>query len=98
MLPNSLPSPLYTAVRVRTPSRGANSARPATPLYTGDVPSSVVPSKKLTVPVGAPEPGAGTDTVAVSVTGAPSTAGLGLAARTVRVGASASSTETVLAL
>ncbi len=59
------------------------------------MPSSVVPSKKLTVPVGVPEPGAVTDTVAVSVTGAPSTAGLGLAARTVRVSSNASRTETV---
>ena len=54
MLPNSLPSPLYTAVSERSPRRGPNSARPATPPFTGEVPSSVVPSKKRTESVGAP--------------------------------------------
>jgi hypothetical protein len=37
----------------------------ATPELSGAVPRYRTPSKKLTVPLGVPEPGAGTDTLAV---------------------------------
>jgi hypothetical protein len=48
----------------------------ATPLlFTELAPSAVVPSQKVTVPVGAPVPGAIALTVAVSVTVAPRTEG-----------------------
>jgi hypothetical protein len=49
----------------------ANVAMP--PLFRDPVPSAVVPSKNVTVPVGAP--GAVTVTVAVSVTTPPATEG-----------------------
>jgi hypothetical protein len=40
---------------------------------TDALPRAVVPSRKLTVPVGTPEPGALADTVAVSVSCSPNT-------------------------
>src|SRR5262245_60640057 len=43
---------------------------------TGALPSIVAPSKKVTVPVGVPAPGATADTVAVKVTAWPGAAGL----------------------
>lgn len=49
------------------------------------LPRSIVPSKKVTVPVAVPAPGALADTVAVSVTGCPAYCGLGEAVRRVVV-------------
>lgn len=56
-------------------------------LFSTTVPSDVdvVPSRKFTVPVGVPAPGATTVTVAVSVTDCPKLAGLGDAVNAVVV-------------
>jgi hypothetical protein len=76
--------PEYTAVNEWAPAANALVLKVATPKeFTFIVPSSVVPSKKLIVPRGEPV-GVG-DTVPVSVTECPSTAGLGLADNIVRV-------------
>ena len=70
----------------------------ATPPLTGDVPSSVVPSKNRTEPVGTPEPGDGTDTEAVKVTEEPRTTGFGLGETAVRVRTRPRNTDTESAL
>ena len=58
------------------PAVSEEVANVATPLlFTELVPSTVVPSKKVTVPVATPVPGAIALTVAVSVTVAPATEG-----------------------
>jgi hypothetical protein len=49
----------------------------ATPAVSVPEPSAVAPSKKLTVPVGVPAPGATTATVAVKVLACPNTDGSG---------------------
>src|ERR1019366_4364330 len=62
-----LPSPLYAAVMLWVPAVSVEVENVATPLpFRAEVPSCVVPSRKLTVPVGAPAvPGV---VVAVNVT------------------------------
>lgn len=60
-------SPLYTAVIERRPDASVEVVKAATPALRVDVPIAVVPSRKLTVPVGVPVPEAGV-TVAVKVT------------------------------
>ena len=54
----------------------ADVANVATPELSVALPMTVVPSMKLTDPVGVPEPGATADTVAVNVTLCPATDGL----------------------
>ena len=80
----------------RLPRGAFHGGSVATPETTGTLPSGVVPSKKLTVPLGAPLPGGGTDTPAESVKGMPVAAGFWPDARLMDVVSSASSTETVL--
>lgn len=60
-------SPLYDATMLCVPALSAEVEKVATPLpFTGEISSCVVPSMKVTVPVGTPEiPGL---TVAVNVT------------------------------
>ena len=58
-----------------------------TPRRRATVPRTVVPSRKLTEPIGVGPRNFRSLTVAVKVTGRPRFAGLGCAARTVRVGA-----------
>ncbi|MGA7633202.1 MAG: hypothetical protein WCB11_20775 [Terriglobales bacterium] len=67
VLPLKFPSPPYAAVMLWGPAASVEIENVAIPLpFTGDVPSCVVPSRKLTVPVGVPAiPGV---TVAVKVT------------------------------
>ena len=48
-------------------------------------PSEVSPSKNVTVPLGVPDPGASTETLAVSVTDCPNTDGFGVLATVVAV-------------
>ena len=65
-------SPGYDAVIVWLPTLRAEVVKVATPLaFTVPVPRVAVPSMKLTVPVGTPEPGATGATVAVKVTDCP---------------------------
>jgi hypothetical protein len=72
-------SPLYVAVILRTPTRRELVDNVAFPvLSTIRVPRLVVPSLKVTVPVGVPAPGGGTATVAVKATLCPKTDGLGV--------------------
>src|SRR2546425_12642574 len=54
----------------------AEVANVAVPLASVAVPRLFVPSRKVTVPVGVPAPGATAATVAVNVTGWPDTVGL----------------------
>ena len=69
-------SPPYCAVSECVPAVSEEVARVAMPLLSGALElSTVVPSKKVTVPVGVPVPGAIALTVAVSVTVPPSTEG-----------------------
>jgi hypothetical protein len=67
-------SPPYCAVSECVPAVSEEVAKVAMPLlFTELGPSTVVPSKKVTVPVGAPVPTAAT--VAIKVTVAPCTEG-----------------------
>ncbi len=59
----------------------------AFPALTGTVASGVVPSLKVTLPLGLPAPGAPTLTVAVNVTACPNTDGLAEELRVVLVAA-----------
>ena len=77
-------SPLYDAVTGWLPSVSPLVVTPACPFTRVPVPSSVAPSAKVTVPVGVPIP---PETVAVKLTALPSKAGLGVATRSVVVGA-----------
>jgi hypothetical protein len=62
-------SALYTALIGREPTGNADVVNVAIPdAFTAPVPIVVVPSLKVTVPVGVPAPGALTVTVAVNVT------------------------------
>src|SRR5262249_49397210 len=56
-------------------------------VLTGAVPRTTLPSMKVTVPVGVPDPGARTETVAVKVTDWPVAAGLSDDARLTEVAA-----------
>jgi hypothetical protein len=81
-------SPSYVAVIARAPTaspRVVSVARRAA--FNGRVSSGVAPSKKVTVPVGVPAPGATTLTVAVNTTGRPITDGFGAAIRAVALAA-----------
>ena len=55
--------------------------------FSVTVPRAVAPSKNVTGPVGVPEPGTTTLTVAVSTTGRPVTEGLGVTASAVALAA-----------
>src|SRR4029077_4124054 len=71
-------SPSYEAVRLWLPDDSdevLNIALPA--LLRVPVPKTVAPSRKVTVPVGVPAPGAPPPTFAVSITGCPRIDGLG---------------------
>jgi hypothetical protein len=69
-------SPAYCAVSACPPAASEGVAKIATPLpFVELAPSAVVPSRKVTVPVGVPVPGASALTVAVSVTVPPGTEG-----------------------
>ena len=59
------------------PVVSAGMVKDACPLTRFAVPRLVSPSKKVTVPVGAPDPGAVAVTVAVATTGWPKTLGFG---------------------
>ena len=71
VLPVSLASPLYTAVMLCTPADNVETDNVALPPLTGEVPSTVVPSRNCTVPFAA----AG-DTAALKITGWPEFDGL----------------------
>lgn len=58
------------------PTASTEVLRVADPELSAPVPSVVVPSLKVTVPVGVPAPGASAFTIAVNVTGCPNTEGL----------------------
>jgi hypothetical protein len=60
------------------PTLNVDVVSDATPPLSVPEPSVVAPSKKLTVPVGVPAPGATTATVAVRVLACPKTDGSGL--------------------
>jgi hypothetical protein len=77
-------SPPYCAVRECVPAARVEATKVATPLlFTELAPSAVVPSKKVTVPVGVPVSDA--VTVAVNVTVAPGTEGFTSAVSAVAV-------------
>jgi hypothetical protein len=79
-------SPPYCAVSECVPAVSAEVASVAAPLLFSDpVPSAVVPSKNVTVPVGVPVPGAIAVKVAVSVTIPPATEGFTSAVSAVAV-------------
>jgi hypothetical protein len=59
------------------PTLRAEVLKVAVPLLNAAVPRRVAPSKKLTFPVGVPEPGADAATAAVIVTVAPTLEGFG---------------------
>ena len=61
---------------VCAPTASAEVWNVAMPLDSVPVPSVLAPSLNVTVPVGAPEAGAVTETVAVKVTDCPDTLGL----------------------
>ena len=76
MLPKKFPSPLYVAVIECAATANEEAVNVADPEELSEsVPSVVVPSRKVTVPVGTPEPEEGL-TVAVNVTACPKTEGL----------------------
>jgi hypothetical protein len=85
--PVKLALPLYTAVREWDPTPRVEVARVAVPPESAAVPSRVAPSKKSTVPVGVPPPGATAVTVAVRVLASPNTDGSGAEVRAVDVAA-----------
>lgn len=69
-------SPLYTAVMMCDPAASELVLHVALPLAGNAGEHRVVgPSAKVTVPVGVPDPGAVTDTVAVNVTACPTVEG-----------------------
>ena len=87
VLPVKPAAPLYWAVSVRDPVAMAPVVSDATPApSTAVVPSTVVPSRKVTVPVGVLGE-SGESTVAVSVTGSPNVEVADDAARPVLVDA-----------
>src|SRR6266850_623031 len=88
--------PTYVAVTMRSPIGALHGGSVATPERTEALPSRVVPSKNLTVPVGVPLPGGVTETLADSVNGVPSTAGFWPEATLMDVVSSARNTEMVL--
>jgi hypothetical protein len=59
------------------PTASADVLSEAEPPESGDVPSDVAPSKNSTLPLGLPEPGGFTETVALIVTLSPTTDGFG---------------------
>src|SRR5581483_11874078 len=71
-----LVSPAYTAVMAWPATAKAAVVNVAEPPESVAVPSVVVPSRKVTVPLGVPVPGATAVTVAVKVTPWPNTEGL----------------------
>jgi hypothetical protein len=75
--PLKLASDPYTAVIECGPGVSAEVESVACPPASATAPSEVAPSKKVTVPVGVPEPGAVTATVAVRVTELPKLVGFG---------------------
>jgi hypothetical protein len=75
VLPAKFVSPLYTAVITCVVTLKPLVDRLALPPLRVDVPITVEPSLKLTVPVGVPAPGLVTLTVAVNVTAWPNTDG-----------------------
>src|SRR6266850_6800473 len=76
VLPLQNRSPEYRAVIACTPAASALVVSVArSEASRGRVPREVAPSKKVTVPVGVPVAGGKTATVAVNVTGWPTTAG-----------------------
>jgi hypothetical protein len=76
VLPEKLESPLYLAVIEWDPTASVDVANVATPPDSVPVPRVVVPSRKVTVPVGVPVAGGTGATVAVNVTDCPKTDGL----------------------
>src|SRR5262245_31118718 len=74
----------YSAARLWLPN-GSVTTLLARPLLKATLPSSVVPSRKMMLPVGVPFPGAATPTLAVSVTFCPFTASVALVASVVVV-------------
>ncbi len=72
-------SPRYCAVSESVPTGSVVVVRTAVLPLSLAVPSEVVPTKNCTEPVGVPEPGATTATVAVSVTGWPAVMEVGVA-------------------
>src|SRR5215210_3757024 len=70
------------------PLPSADVLKEAEPAESGAVPRTVGPSRKVTVPVGVPEPDVGV-TVVVKVTDWPAVDGLGVALRDVEVAVSA---------
>jgi len=79
-------SPPYCAVIECVPAVSAEVANVAAPPpFRDPAPSTVAPSKKVTVPVGVPVPGAITVTVAVKFTVPPATEGFTSALSTVAV-------------
>src|SRR5437868_5682998 len=79
--------PLNTAVIVCDPTLSVDIVNAALPPDSVCAPNSVIPSKKLTVPAGVPEPGDVGTTVAVKVTTVPALAVDGLPASNVVVAA-----------
>lgn len=76
VLPVKFVSPVYWAVIECAPTESALVVSVAwRAALSVAVPSEVVPSRKVTVPVGVPLPGATTFTVAVKVTACPTVAG-----------------------
>src|SRR5262249_37320378 len=77
LLPLNLPSPTYWARMRCEPADSVLELKVATPLALSvPVPTTFVPSMKLTVPVGMPTPGATVVTVAVNVTDWPKSVAL----------------------
>ena len=74
--PRKLPSPEYVAVIEWTPAARVEVVNVAVPLVRVAVPRLAAPSRKVTVPVGVPAPGATALTVAVKVTDWPNVDGL----------------------
>src|SRR5713101_5934473 len=69
VLPVKLASPANTAVMVWLPRASVDVMKVAIPVaFSVPVPSVVAPSKKVTVPLGLPDPGDTTLIVAVKVT------------------------------
>jgi hypothetical protein len=80
-------SPLYVAVMLLVPTASVEVVNVATPPVRAGLPIFVVPSKKVTVPVGVPLPNpVGKVTVAVKVTDCPGLDGFGEDASAVAVG------------
>ena len=88
VLPVKFVSPAYTAVRLWLPEASDDVLKVAVAApFSVAVPSVVVPSKKVTVPVGVPTPGATTVTVVVRVTSWPKFEEVGDADKLVAVAA-----------